>query len=753
MRQYGEVMQLDPLENGLIFKFIKDGNNFIHTFCEGGLLHKMGLTPSEILGHSLYDFQEKHVAENQLQFYEKAWSGRNVQYESTINEVNYVASLMPVVQNDRVIEVMASCIDVSERKNLLAENRQRENLYAAVLNTMSEGIFIMGKDKRIETLNDNVGRILGVSLSGVYDHSTLKGQYGVEFVTEEGTVLHYEQLPGSVAYEKGLSFNDIVIGVKETERIIKWLSVNAKPLPMNVYSEIAALVSIKDITLQKEQETRLLESHSFQKTLLDILDNGIIASDRDRNITLLNKRAHEMFGLKENIDAYIGRHISCLHPFFSEESTVKVVRKRNKTSIQIETFERRIIQCNYFPFRTKSNAIANLWEFQDITERKVMERSIISSKEEAEKANYAKSDFLSKMSHELRTPLNGILGFAQLLEMDHTLEEKHIDFVQEILNSGRHLLNLINELLDLSRIETGKLKVSLGKTNFLEIANECINILQPMSISKNITMHKQIKNCKNINLFVDPLRLKQILLNLLDNAIKYNRKNGEVTISSSLKGKNLVIDIIDTGVGFSKDEYEKIFDPFYRIHHTKEQGAGIGLALVKQLVNLLGGIIQVKSTVGIGSVFSITFPVYDHGNEGSPTEDLKTSVERTNFLNFTVIYIEDNQSNLHLVNKVLSSIDVKLLAANTGEEGIRLATSQRADLILLDINLPDIDGYQVFDRLKENDLTKEVPIIALSANAMEKDIKFALDKGFDDYLTKPINIKEFLGKICNKRGS
>ncbi|RFU63716.1 hybrid sensor histidine kinase/response regulator [Peribacillus glennii] len=753
MRRYGDVKQLDPSDIGLVFKFVKEGERFIHTFCEGGLLSKMGFTPADILGRVLDDFEEKSVAKQKLVFYQQAWAGKNVQYESTINEVNYVASLMPVVQNGSVIEVMASCIDISDKKNLLAENRQKENLYGSVLNTMSEGIFIMGKDKRVETLNENVGRILGVNLSGIYDQPTLKERYGVEFVTEDGKPLSYDQLPGVETYEKGISFSDVVLGVKEKNLNIKWISVNATPLPITLDQETAALISIKDITLQKEQETRLLESHSFQKNLLDILDNGIIASDRNRNITLMNQRAHEMFGLKEDVEFYIGKHITYLHSFFSAASTVEVVKKREKASIQIETLAGRIIQCNYFPFRTNKNAIANLWELQDITERKIMERSILLSKEEAEKANFAKSDFLSKMSHELRTPLNGILGFAQLLEMDRTLQDKHLDFVQEILNSGRHLLNLINEMLDLSRIETGKLKVFCDKTNFVEIANECINTLQPMAISKNITFHKQIEHCEDITLFVDPVRLKQILLNLLDNAIKYNRKSGQVTISSIMEGNNLVIHIIDTGWGFSNDECEKIFHPFYRITHRKQQGAGIGLALVKQLVNLMGGKIGVQSSVGIGSVFSISFPVYDRGTEGASEKEVNTNIVKPALTNYTVLYIEDNESNLHLVNKVLASVGVNLLAANTGEDGIKLATRHKADLILLDINLHDTDGYQVFDRLKENDLTNDIPIIALSANAMEKDIKFALDKGFDDYLTKPINIKEFTEKICTKLGS
>ncbi|MDQ0246296.1 ribose transport system substrate-binding protein [Bacillus fengqiuensis] len=392
----------------------------------------------------------------------------------------------------------------------------------------------------------------------------------------------------------------------------------------------------------------------------------------------------------------------------------------------------------------------------DITEQKKMERVIIQAKEEAEKANMAKSDFLSKMSHELRTPLNGILGFAQLLEVDESLNEQQRDFVQEILNGGSHLLKLINEILDVSRIETGNLKVSIEEVHLLTVINECVNIVQPLAKKKNISIHKQLDEYQNILVLADRIRLKQILLNLLDNAIKYNRENGKVIIFGQSEGSEQVIHIVDTGVGLSAEEYAKVFVPFYRIEGTKEEGTGIGLSLVKQLVHLMGGKISVTSNKGTGSDFCFSLPLPNDFKAvirwGEQVEHPVANNEKAD--HYHLLYIEDNEPNLHLVSNIIKAQpSYTLLSARTGKEGLEMAANEEVDLILLDINLPDMHGYEVFDMLKTNEQTKDIAIIAVSANAMPQDIQHTLDKGFDNYLTKPINVKEFLTTVSETLNS
>lgn len=392
----------------------------------------------------------------------------------------------------------------------------------------------------------------------------------------------------------------------------------------------------------------------------------------------------------------------------------------------------------------------------DISKRKSMERVIIQAKEEAEKANMAKSDFLSKMSHELRTPLNGILGFAQLLEIDESLDEQQRDFVQEILNGGSHLLSLINEILDVSRIETGNLKVSIEEVHLLTVINECVNIVQPLAKKKNISIYQQLDEYQHLLVLADPVRLKQIILNLMDNAIKYNRENGKVIIFCHLKGNEIVIHIVDTGVGLSVEEYAKVFVPFYRIEGTKEEGTGIGLSLVKQLVHLMEGEIGVTSNKGTGSDFCFSLPLSNDFKAvirwDEQVEHLAANNEKE--AHYRLLYIEDNESNLHLVSNIIKSQpSYTLLSARTGKEGLGMAVNENVDLILLDINLPDMHGYEVFERLKANKQTKDLAIIAVSANAMPQDIQYTLDKGFDNYLTKPINVKEFLTTVSETLNS
>jgi ribose transport system substrate-binding protein len=378
---------------------------------------------------------------------------------------------------------------------------------------------------------------------------------------------------------------------------------------------------MKEDILQKEQERKLMNSYAFQRSLIDRLDSGIAVTDCNKKIRLLNRKFYELFQLKGEVDCHIGMQASDLHYLFDKEinkNKFENTEKRTRTTKEIKIDTGRTLRYNCFPLNEENDFVGYLWEFEDITEQKKMERVIIQAKEEAEKVNMAKSSFLSKMSHELRTPLNGILGFAQLLEMDESLNEQQRDFVQEILSGGSHLLSLINDILDVSRIETGNLKISVEEVHLLTVIKECINIVQPLAKKKNISIYSQLDQWEDMIVLADPIRLKQILLNLLDNAIKYNQENGKVIVFCRLQENKQYIHIVDTGVGFSVEEYTKVFVPFYRIESTKEEGTGIGLSLVKQLVHLMGGEINVTSNKGTGSEFCFSLPL---------PNDLKTVIQ------------------------------------------------------------------------------------------------------------------------------
>ena len=261
-------------------------------------------------------------------------------------------------------------------------------------------------------------------------------------------------------------------------------------------------------------------------------------------------------------------------------------------------------------------------------------------------------------------------------------------------------------------------------------------------------------HCNKLSVIADPIRLKQVLLNLLENAIKYNVQNGKVTISYSVENDQLVVHVVDTGQGFTSEEYNKVFLPFYRINGTKEQGTGIGLSLVKQLVTMMGGSVGVSSMVGVGSDFWFTVPSLKNnpfneiaGNNRFP--DVKVH----HVYGKSVLYIEDNDANQFLVEKIFKKLSgCHLFSASSGYEGLKIASQEKFDLILLDLNLPDLHGYEVLELLKAIDKAKDVPVIAVSANAMPADIQLAIKKGFTAYLTKPFNINEFLQVVTEKLG-
>ncbi|MCL7748606.1 substrate-binding domain-containing protein [Halalkalibacter alkaliphilus] len=616
---------LSVTERGLVCRFTKRKSTFIFTYCDGFLLYNWGFNQEDVNGKKLEDIFPSELSRIINKYCYQAWNGQFIQYETKLKGNDYIAFFAPLFNNGEIVEVIGTFIQ-SNKSSLENEQVNTNSLYEDVLQTMSEAVIIIEKDGKVTALNENFQKMIG--LKGDYTY----GWTEVEYVAEDGSHLPYSELPGVKTLEKGISFHNSIVGVKDNENNqIKWLSVNSKPLTIRDHSDRASLVSISDIT-----------------------------------------------------------------------------------------------------------------------ERKEMENTYIQAKEEAEKANRAKSDFLSKMSHELRTPLNGIFGFAQLLELDDSLNDQQRDYVQEILKGGGHLLNLINEVLDLSRIETGKLKVSIEEVPLLNIIDECTNIVEPLAKKKNIRIQKQLDPQHDMVVLADPVRLKQILLNLLENAIKYNRQNGNIMINSYLEGDDQFVHIVDTGVGFSVEEYHKIFVPFYRVEGTKEEGTGIGLAIVKQLVQQMGGEISVRSKKGQGSEFCFRLPIPKNLKPVIRWEDEVESIKKVEGRSehYRLLYIEDNESNLNLVKNIIKSHpSYTLLTANNGKEGIKKAALEKIDLILLDLNLPDMNGYAVFDMLKAKEQTKGIAVIAVSANAMPQDIQHTLNKGFDNYLSKPIHVKEFLNTV------
>jgi len=407
--------------------------------------------------------------------------------------------------------------------------------------------------------------------------------------------------------------------------------------------------------------------------------------------------------------------------------------------------------------------------FEDITERRNAETEIKKAKLEAERANLAKSEFLSRMSHELRTPMNSILGFAQLMNMGE-LVPAHKKGVDHILKSGKHLLDLINEVLDLSRIEAGELSISIEPVQLSGIVTETMDVVKSLAAAKNITF--EFPESSDCDLFVkaDRQKLKQVLLNLLSNAVKYNRISGSVKVecvtdrrqnaetrliasvpSPTASRPTIRISITDTGKGIAPEYIEKMFNPFERIgaEVSEVEGTGLGLAVSKKLIEAMNGTIGVESEPGIGSTFWIELmqsesQIDHHERKGSFIRPETESV-----VSGTLLYIEDNVSNIQLVEQILGMHrpQISLITEMYGKRTVQLATDYQPDLILLDLDLPDIHGSEVLKLLLTNNKTKSIPVFILSADAVNSQIEKLMKAGAKNYLTKPIDVLEFLSKV------
>ncbi len=408
----------------------------------------------------------------------------------------------------------------------------------------------------------------------------------------------------------------------------------------------------------------------------------------------------------------------------------------------------RWIHDRAFPVRDAAGAVYRVVGIaEDITERRQAHEQVHAAKEEAERANNAKNEFLSRVSHELRTPLNAILGFGQILEADCTGDQRQC--AEYILKAGSHLLDLVNEVLDLASIEAGRLTFSSESVSLRRLVRESLQIIGPLAEQRNIRLASHYPGGADLHVLADHQRLKQVVLNLLSNAVKYNRSAGSIDIDCTRTAEGRArLAVRDTGLGLPPEKVALLFTPFQRLgaERTAIPGAGLGLTLSRRLAELMDGSVGVHSEVGVGSVFWVELPAAERpagsaepveaaGDENWPAEGNRR----------TILYIEDNLSNLCLVEAILARRPgLELLPAMQGTIGLELARQHRPDLVLLDMDLPDVSGTEVLQRLRADPVTSAVPVIIVSADATPDAIDHMLTAGACAYVTKPLELKRFL---------
>jgi len=588
---------------------------------------------------------------------------------------------------------------------------------------------------------------LGTTITPGFESLVFKASRGIEdiyeltYIREDGT-----RFPAVVSVTALRDVQDVIIGY----------------LLIGTDNTARKQVEAEQMLLDQ----RLRDQQFYTRSLIESSIDALMTTDLRGIITDVNQQMEALTGCTR--DELIGAPFKnyFTDPERAEAGIKRVLRESKVTNYELTARARSgketVVSYNATTLHDRDRKLRGVFAAaRDVTDRKRFELTLQEKNVElesaiaaADKANLAKSNFLSSMSHELRTPLNAILGFGQLLQSDNPApspaQKASID---QILHAGWYLLELINEILDLALIESGKLSISREPVLLDDLMLECQSMIEPQAEKRVIRMRFP-RFAQPCFISADRTRVKQILVNLLSNAIKYNHAGGsvevEVSCIASPQGRTRV-SVRDTGVGLSPEKLAQLFQPFNRLGQeaSAEEGTGIGLVVTKRLVELMGGAIGVSSTVGVGSVFWVELDSAEltSSTQGvtHPALTAPTLVVDAGRPVRTLLYVEDNTANLKLIEQLIARRpDLRLLTAINGTLGIQLARSTLPEVILMDINLPGMSGTDVMRQLRRDPLTAHIPVIALSANAIPRDIARGLEAGFFQYLTKPVRVNDFM---------
>ncbi len=640
-------------------------------------------------------------------------------------------------------------------------------LQNAILNSANFSIIATDEKGVVQLFNIGAERMLGYSAAEVVNKIKPSDIHDPHEVMERAKALSSELettiTPGfeALAFKASRGIEDIyelTYVCKDGSRLPAIVSITA--LRGDQDQIIGYLLIGTDNTARKQVEDKLRWTEdSFRLMVESVSDCAILQLDPEGRVVSWNSGAQRIKGYHS--EEILGQHLSIFYPREAAESG-KPGRDLAAAAAdgRFDDEGWRVRQDgSTFWANVAITAIrdqgGNLRGFakltRDLTESRQVEAELTNAKTAAEKANLAKSDFLSSMSHELRTPLNAILGFAQLMESDTPPPSpSQKASLGQILQAGWYLLDLINEILDLALIESGRLPISIEALSLVEVMLECQEMIDPLAQKRGIgTIFPVFESPCFVS--ADRTRLKQVLINLITNAVKYNKVQGLVVVEVTSPSPTLIrVSVKDTGPGLSSEQLRQLFQPFNRLGQeaSTEEGTGIGLVVTKRLIELMGGVIGVESTVGVGSEFWIELFLAESPNLDVGETESMAMVQlpiASGAPVRTLLYVEDNPANLKLVEQLIARRpDMRLLSAGEATLGIKLARTHLPAVILLDINLPGISGIEALEMLRKDPTTAHIPVLALSANAVPRDIEKGLAAGFFRYLTKPIKVQEFM---------
>ncbi len=753
-RSEGRLRRMAANTPGMLFQFVLNPDkSFYFPFVGEGCKEFYGVGPQALYDRPelVLDVLDPHVRELFLaSLYESArtltrWQ-TNSPYRAPDGSRRWLEGVsQPEAISGGKVLWHGMILDITKRKQAEWEAKKAARRVHTVIESITNAFYSLDREWRFTYVNDQAEKQLERRREELLGHPI------------------WTVLPHKVEMDYFPRFHRAVeTGVPEGFEIFspalgKWFDVHAYP------SEDGLSVYSQEITARVEAQRQLENSHKLLRAIIDGTDNHIFIKDRESRYLLINPAGAAMLGTTP--EEAIGKGDEA---FFPPES----VRGNRASDLRVmATGEMHTYESSDFidgvehtflstkgPYRdTAGNLLGVIGIARDITERRRAAEALHAAKEEAEKANAAKSEFLSRMSHELRTPLNAILGFGQLLEISD-LPEREVEGVNHILKAGRHLLGLIDEVLAISRIEAGAMNLSMEPVGLAEITAECIHLVSRAAADRRITCEDRcaegVGADGGAHVMADRQRLRQVLLNLLSNAVKYNREGGRVTLDCHAREpgadgqRRLRVEVTDTGTGLTAEQIGRLFTPFERLgaERSATEGTGLGLALSKGLVEAMGGCIGVDSVPGAGSTFWLelgraphALPAV-HGGAGAGRGSLAADDSLG-----TVLYVEDNMSNLRLIEMVLEQTPgIALFSAQQGLLGLEIARARRPDLILLDLHLPDIPGWEVLAMLQADPATSDIPVVVISADATPGRIERLRTAGARDYLTKPIDVPKLM---------
>ena len=763
--------------------------NGIFLDCNSQTEKIFGCTKEDIIGYSPIDFSpEKQSdgrlsAEKAMQYINAALNGKPQNFEWThchLDKSLFCAEVsLNKIELDGEVFLQAIVRDVTQRK----QAEEKIKMLALAVQNSWECIVITNENFVINYVNDAFLKTYGYKKDEIINQPI----YVIHSAKNKPEVL--EEILAQL--EKKQSWQGEIINTAKGGRDFP-VAISISPI-LNDEGKATSFVAIKkDITEQKKAEEKI----KLLAQAIESAQDSICITEIDNTIKFVNKSLVALFGYSQ--EELIGQSIEILR---SKNHINESADEIKQETTQNGSWQNEIIGIKKdgteFPINFSASPVydenGNLFSFigiaRDITEKKKQETEILNlnssleqkvkertkqlnllnsnlsleielrkqgeieletAKVELELAIASKNDFFSRVSHELRTPLNGILGFAQLLEMGE-LDPRQKKGVNQVMKSGKQLLSLVNDVLELSKTESTSISTSLEPVQLYGILLETIEMCQPFAKENNIKLELEILKSENYYVLADYQKLTQVLLNLLTNAIKYNYQNGLVKVKmESILNEKVRISITDTGKGIAATEMSKLFKPFQRIETeiTEMTGTGLGLAVTKKLIEAMNGTIGVESTAGKGSTFWIELPQIEgllevHNREIIFEAALSTT---NNAITSTLLYIENNNANLQLVKQLIKTKrpSIKLITHILGNDAVKLALEYKPNAILLDLDLPDIHGSEVLKLLLKEPKTKAIPVIILSANDKDNQIKNLLNLGAKAYLTKPLDLLEFL---------